>query len=806
MEGIAMTRYILSTLLAFSITCIVMGAEPEEDYARIARISYMEGHVSFQGTADVDWSAAVTNFPLQPGDRLYTGPEGKAEIEFDEGSVLRLAERTDIQLLSLRENLIQIRILTGLSSLVVSSDLEFEVDTPAAAFIVLRAGSYRFDTETDGDTYAIVRKGMLEAVSHRFVRRVHSSERIFVSASENSSYELGNYYQRDAWDEWNDRRDADRIADRAREYLPENVYVGVSDLDRHGRWVNVDSYGVAWIPYSVGVSWSPYSVGRWCYRPTWGWTWVSYEPWGWLPYHYGRWHHSVRYGWCWLPGPSFSFNFWSPGLVTFYYGSSWLSWSPLGPGDYYSINNYYYNTRLYRHHVVALQKLHYRHPGDSVNRYARGSFITMDIEHFRNGRSRGIATSSGYRKVDQPWKEGTLARERLTVQPTAKSFSPDPDRIAVRSEIRNPKPAVVYSKPSARLKKQDAYVSLRNTEVSSRAERKEGVFQVPSSADTGRTLDAGPSRLAEDSRGSGSVALRNPTSRSGNSGQPEQQSTRSGNAGTTLSNSRNAGNPATIRTEDARDTRTPSNIFTGDSAVRSRPAITSRQTIGSSVTDRPSAPRPPTSSNSGRGISVRSGTERNNNAPAATGNTSRSAPSSDRLRSTQRDSISTERARTQSSASRSGVSQGTQRSSSSGSVAPSSSTIRSRSSSSSSSVQPSNSGSSSISNRSSSRSVAPSSSSIRSRSTTSSSSARRSSSGSPSISSQSSSRSSSPSSSSSIRSRSTTSSSSAQRSSSGSSSISSRSSSRSSSSSSSSQGSSSSSNSSSGVRKARSRN
>ena len=147
-----MKKSIVIFALAFSMAGMCAWAQSNDDYTRIARISYMEGHVSFQSTEDADWTAAAVNFPLQPGDRIYTGTEGRAEIEFDEGSVIRLAESTDIQFLSLKENLIQIRVLTGLSSLMVSSSVEFEMDTPAAAFIMRRPGSYRFDRRSNRDS------------------------------------------------------------------------------------------------------------------------------------------------------------------------------------------------------------------------------------------------------------------------------------------------------------------------------------------------------------------------------------------------------------------------------------------------------------------------------------------------------------------------------------------------------------------------------------------------------------------------------------------------------------------------------
>ena len=118
---------------------------------RLARLSYIEGNVSYQHTADVDWSAASVNLPLEPGDRIYTGHDGRAEIEFDDGSVYRLARNTDIEILSLKEERIQIRVLVGLSTLMVAGDTDFEINTPVAAFTALRKGTYRFGVDENGD-------------------------------------------------------------------------------------------------------------------------------------------------------------------------------------------------------------------------------------------------------------------------------------------------------------------------------------------------------------------------------------------------------------------------------------------------------------------------------------------------------------------------------------------------------------------------------------------------------------------------------------------------------------------------------
>ena len=455
---------ILSVFLASPVAWADTGGD---DYVRIARVSYIAGHVSFQHPSDVDWSAASVNLPLLPEDRIYTGPDGRAEIEFDDGSVYRLAENTDIEVLSLRENLVQMRILVGLSTLTVSSGLDFEINTPAAAFSARRKGVYRFNVSENGETEAVVRKGELNAANNEFSRTIEDGEILRIAPGQSETGPLARYDRRDAWDEWNDRREADRKAYASRQYLPDNVYVGVSDLDRYGHWVNVDAYGSAWVPYYVDPYWSPYSVGRWCYRPYFGWTWISYEPWGWLPYHYGRWYQNSIFGWCWLPGPGFSFNVWSPGLVSFYYGPGWVSWCPLGPGDYYHIDHYRYNRGIYGYQLSQLRALHTRRPGDLFNRDAHGAFRTADIDHFRNGSFGDRDRGDRWRTVDQPWRQGALVGDRLPVQPTAASYDAAPGRSFNRPRTNSSLPAVVRTNPEIASGSRDRFTRITNPQIPS---------------------------------------------------------------------------------------------------------------------------------------------------------------------------------------------------------------------------------------------------------------------------------------------------------------------------------------------------
>ena len=181
----------------------------------------MEGKVSFQHSSDMDWSAATINMPLEPGDRIYTGDGGRAEIEFDDGSIIRLASGTDVEMLAMRDQHVQMRMLLGLCFLTDRSSVQFEINTPAAAFTTQDKGSYRFEVAENGDTTGIVRKGEMEAANNRFSRRIESGEMLHVPAAENATEVVSRYAERDAWDEWNDRRNADLVSYQSRRYLPD---------------------------------------------------------------------------------------------------------------------------------------------------------------------------------------------------------------------------------------------------------------------------------------------------------------------------------------------------------------------------------------------------------------------------------------------------------------------------------------------------------------------------------------------------------------------------------------------------------
>ena len=303
----------------------------------VARISLLAGGVSFsRGDDPEDWQPADLNVPMTVGDRVWTGDDGRAELQVHGGSVVRLTARTDLQALNLTGSMKQFSLSLGTASFQVprlADDEVFEIDTPNAAVTFERPGDYRVDVDNDGNSRIQVRRGRAIAAAGGGQVPLSAGDEMDIDGIDAPRYDIVAVPRPDGWDQWVAERDQRLAQARSYTYVTADI-AGVEDLDQYGRWEQIPEYGWTWSPVSVEAGWAPYRAGRWIWQDPWGWTWVAAEPWGWAPYHYGRW---VFYGtrWCWVPvGPPVRSVAYSPALVAFVGGSGgYVGWFPLAPRD-----------------------------------------------------------------------------------------------------------------------------------------------------------------------------------------------------------------------------------------------------------------------------------------------------------------------------------------------------------------------------------------------------------------------------------------------------------------------------------------
>src|SRR5439155_7247046 len=72
----------------------------------------------------------------------------------------------------------------------------------------------------------------------------------------------------------------------------------------YGDWVLIEPYGFVFRPKVDFATFHPYADGFWAPSDSWGWVWISAEPFGWATYHYGNWFWDRYQGWVWSPGPN----------------------------------------------------------------------------------------------------------------------------------------------------------------------------------------------------------------------------------------------------------------------------------------------------------------------------------------------------------------------------------------------------------------------------------------------------------------------------------------------------------------------
>ncbi|MFB3852390.1 MAG: DUF6600 domain-containing protein [Vicinamibacterales bacterium] len=407
-------------LVAIAAPSAAQTYDADDPPARVARLNYLRGSVSFRPAALDEWGPATVNYPLTAGDRLWTDEESLAEMHVG-STVVRLAPFTAFSFLTLDDRTVQMRLSEGSLDIVVRR-LDYgeiyEIDTPQAAITLVTPGIYRVDVGPEGDGAKVtVRQGQAEVFGDQDEFRVYQGQTAEVRGyGTGTRWDVYEAVAPDSWERWARTRDEREARSLSLQYVS-NEMVGYEDLDEYGTWYSEPDYGYVWRPRYVPAGWAPYRHGHWAWIEPWGWTWIDDAPWGFAPFHYGRWAY-VRSYWCWVPGVYVARPYYAPHLAVFIGGRNWglsfgfgfrghgVGWFPLGPREFYypgfrashrfirglnvahvnvtSINITNYNIRNVRH----------------VNRFVQGGVTAVGRDDFLTARSlRRVAVPVGGQAV-----------------------------------------------------------------------------------------------------------------------------------------------------------------------------------------------------------------------------------------------------------------------------------------------------------------------------------------------------------------------------------------------------------------------
>jgi hypothetical protein len=282
---------------------------------RAVRLSYVEGEVHLsQGTQPLA-DQALANTPLFEGTRIVTGGDGRAEVQFEDGSVARISPESSLVLSVLKggtgsERESEVQLDGGLGYFEIQGDdggrlrVRFgDTVVTATGFTVLRV-----NTDNRPGSVAVFSGNAHIEGANNLALDLHGGESVVLNGNDPNAYNLSESIEPDSWDAWNSDRDQDLTSASAGRTpatngMPDNNNPAWSDLDASGNWYNVPDQGYVWSPYEASSpTWDPYGSGSWMWTPGYGYQWISAESWGYLPYQCGAWNYYNSFGWGWAPG------------------------------------------------------------------------------------------------------------------------------------------------------------------------------------------------------------------------------------------------------------------------------------------------------------------------------------------------------------------------------------------------------------------------------------------------------------------------------------------------------------------------
>ncbi|HEX7730768.1 MAG TPA: FecR family protein [Terracidiphilus sp.] len=311
---------------------------PAPDQTRAARLSSVDGQVKLEQNGTVLADPALANAPLFEGTVLTTGEDGRAEIQLDDGSVVRIAPNSSLRLTVLRkENDVpqtELTLNSGLGYFEMQGEAPEPIRVRFGAVVVTTSGftvlRIRLD-QLPGDIAVFSGNAHLEQGT-ALALDLNGGESVKLHATVPNNYQLAESIPPDSWDAWNADRDQALTQEQAKRTAatngqPNSDNPAWSDLDANGNWYNMPGQGYVWSPYvAANSAWDPYGCGSWMWTPFYGYIWVSCESWGYMPYMSGMWNYYPGMGWGWSPG--YGGGWWYGGGWNYNIGNTAFHYSP----------------------------------------------------------------------------------------------------------------------------------------------------------------------------------------------------------------------------------------------------------------------------------------------------------------------------------------------------------------------------------------------------------------------------------------------------------------------------------------------
>lgn len=305
------TRRMLRITAFTGVFCLFLSLQVSfaGSHVRIVRLSEIEGSVQIDRNTGQGFEKAIMNMPIAQGMSIKT-TAGRAEVEFENGSVVRLADNSSVEFSQLTRNddgemVNEVRLNGGTIYVHYKHKAAgaFQVDFAKQSVNLDRDVHFRLSMYPD-TAQLVVMKGELQPPSSaESAKLLKKKQTLNLNLDDQAQTAMAKGITELPSDRWDAQRSAYDTQYQDQYAAMKSPYqYGYTDLNYYGTFFNAPGYGMLWQPFGVSSAWDPFGDGAWAFYPGMGYTWVSGYPWGWTPYRYGTWVYGPSYGWAWQPG------------------------------------------------------------------------------------------------------------------------------------------------------------------------------------------------------------------------------------------------------------------------------------------------------------------------------------------------------------------------------------------------------------------------------------------------------------------------------------------------------------------------
>ena len=239
-----------------SSNAVAPGPEAVTQNVRVVRLSDVEGTVQIVRDNQTEFSHAVMNMPLTQGTQIETGPDGRAEVEFEDGSVTRITPNSTLSLAKLSTSSTGTLETTleqpkGLVYYELRSDPRsaFSVDFDNNKVNPTVNSTFRVNLGANPAELAVIDGNVqVQGTASQTATAVPQGKTIELQPSGSSPYTLADGIVPNGFDQWNDQRDEEAAKQAASQTTARAQQGGGSMLE--GGW----GYGWAiWTRMVAGI-------------------------------------------------------------------------------------------------------------------------------------------------------------------------------------------------------------------------------------------------------------------------------------------------------------------------------------------------------------------------------------------------------------------------------------------------------------------------------------------------------------------------------------------------------------------------